>query len=41
MDGIALEDGQEDLGDVVGKDNSGNSPQDRREARDGIEDAMK
>lgn len=40
MHGCALKDGEEDLGDVVGKDCKGEAPEEGGKARNGAEDAV-
>lgn len=40
MHGCALKDGEEDLGDVVGKDYKGEAPEEGGKARNGAEDAV-
>ena len=40
MHGHALEDGEEDFGDVVGKDYKGEAPEEGGKARDEAEDAV-
>ena len=40
MHGCALEDGEEDFGDVVGEDYKSEAPEESGKARNGAEDAM-